>query len=276
MRIALYGVAFCSIIWAGCNSYSFVDKPSSNAQILSAARACLDEGNYSCAATYYGQLSSPSDESRSEAIFTNLAEDGVTVATFANAVIAGSSNAGKLITKFAGQLTGIASVTTRLNFFHIYQQYKNIQEPHAQGLVRFVTGLTLLSEIFAEGANKSGIFQASDLVSDPTSCATNYDIPPFTGCSAPSNSKISSGTAIPALTSASDSDMSGSPTLFMINAAIYEIDQGLNDMGPNGQLGSSSQGFTSSILNDGADAIIPGTDSPIYRGLLIQNGIGTN
>jgi hypothetical protein len=252
-----------------------MDKPSGDIQILSAARACFDVGDYECASNYYSQLSSASsDQSNSEAVFQTLAQNGVSVSAFMDSVISGSSEAGKLVTNLSTYLIPTSGESARLAFFHAFQKQSTISDSRTQGLIRFITSLSLLSELLAEDADTTkGKLQQADLVSSPTGCADST-APLFSGCEKPTGKKIVSGAATIVLKTATDAQMSGSPSLQMINAAAVEIEQGLSQMQTSGSLGSSSSSFTQGLLNAASAGIIDGTDSPAYRKVLIQYNVG--
>jgi hypothetical protein len=266
----------------GCNVLSPFDSPSGDDQLLSAARDCFDRGDYVCASKYYAQVSSASsDTSNSESAFEILAQNGATSSVLTNAILSGTTDPGKLITRLAGVMTPYASATARLAVFHAYQKASLIVETHEQGLIRFLTSLTLAAEVFSEAAATQGIFQQTDLVIDPTTClasAPTFGAPGGTpGCFAPSGSKLISGPG-PSyrLTTATDSDISASPNLSIVNAAILEINNGLAQMQTSGGLSNSSTFVDNLTAAANASLNIDPTDSPIYRGTLLQNGIGTN
>jgi hypothetical protein len=258
----------------GCNVYQIVDKPSGDKQILAAARDCFDQGDYECAGTYYLKLSPDfNDEAQSEIVFISLKQNGMGVGPFMDAVINGSSSGGKLVTKIANGLVALAGETTRLNYFHAYQKYSNITDSRVQGLIRFVTSLSLMAELLAEDVGSTSTLLQTDLVSDPTACLAST-APLFTGCGKPAGKKMVSGTATIKLTTAKDTDLSGSPSLAMINAAAVELNAGIKQMQTTGSLGNSTSDFTTNIISSASLVIIDGTDSPAYRKTLVQYEIG--
>jgi hypothetical protein len=59
---------------SGCNVFSVLDSPSGDAQLISAARACFDQGDFACARDNYSKLSDSSADIRaSEEAFLALA-----------------------------------------------------------------------------------------------------------------------------------------------------------------------------------------------------------
>jgi hypothetical protein len=275
------GIALISIFVSGCNLFGGLDKPSGDTQVLSAARACFDQGNFECSSKYYSQLSpSASDQGFSESAFELLAQTGITVSDFMDAVISGESNAGKLITRLSNGIVPSAGESTRLAIFQAYKKISSIQDTRTKGLIRFVTSISLMAAILAEDAGATGTLQRIDLVKDPTLCLNSTPVftPTLTisGCDRPTGKKIISGSTVISLPTATDQQISGSPSLQMINAAVNEIDHAIIEMDTIGDLGSSSSKFTSDILSVSSYAIDGSTDSPLYRKMLIQYDIGTN
>lgn len=272
MKIAIWllgiSVALSNL---GCNALSFIDSPSGDQQILAAARACFDKGNFDCASKFYGQLSNASsDNANSEGAFEILSQNGVSVAVFMSAVISGSSSGGKLVTTLANSLTSNASETTRLNIFHAYQKNSLINDTKVRGLIRFITALSLMAEILAEDAGTDGKLNQSDIATNATGCLAAS--PLFTlspHCAKPSGKKLISGTALN-LATATDAQMSGSPSLQMIYAAVTEVNQGISQMQATGSLGSSTSSFSTNLLA----ATLDTGDSPGFRGALIFYDIG--
>ncbi len=277
--IKLIGKALCVLALtvdlatlSGCNAFSFADSPSGDSQILSAARACFDAGNYTCAGTYYGQLSSASsDQGTSETAFEVLAQNGLTSAVFMNAILSGTITGGKLVTKMSNAISSNSTATqsARLAILHSYQAASTISETRLKGLVQFMTALTLAAEILAESASKAGTLKQSDLVTNPTLCLSS----PILGCTAPSSLLPTGSTSIGALQNATDAQFTGSANLYMLNSAISALDQGLTNMQTTGSLGTSTSTFTQ-ILLVSAQLLVANSDSPGYRAVLISQSIG--
>jgi len=258
----------------GCNAFSIVDPPSGDVEILDAARGCFDQGNYTCASQYYSQLSTASsDQANSEFAFEILAQNGITINIFMNAVISGTSNIGTLVTSLANALVANAGQTTRLNIFHAYQKMNLINNKNTQGLVQFITALSLTSEILAEAAT-GGSLHKTDLAINPTACIAS--VPAFTAayCDGPPGTKLTSGPALITLSTATDSQMSGSPNLHMVLAAIQEVNKGISSMQANGTLGSSTSTFAQAINAAGSSLGVDPADSPVFREALVNLGIG--
>ena len=270
-----FKVSLLCIFLTGCNLYNSLDKPSGDTQILSAARACFDRGDFTCSANYYNQLSSSlSDQANSETAFEILAQNGSGSSVFMDSVLSGTTNGGKLVTTLAEYLTATASQSTRMALFRAYQKTLLISDTKTQGLIRFITATALLSEVLAEDAGQLGKLTQSDLVTNPTTCLASAPLYNSPSCGVPTGKKITTGTNTFSLPTATDSNISGSPTLILINAAFSEINAGLSQLGATGSIGSSAQSLAT-IFTAQPNLLSPGSqDSPAYRALLISNGIG--
>lgn len=258
----------------GCNAFGPVDTPTGDAQLLSAARAAFDRGDFAKAADYYSKVSSAaSDSSNSESIFLVLAQHGATSAVFLNSILDGAEGGGKLITKIANALSSSKNTTEkdRLAILHAYQKTTLINSLQVKGLVQFVSALSMLGELFGEIASTQGNLKQSDLVSNPILCKAS----PPAGCGASSNDKMPTGTtSISSMLNATDNQFSGDANLYMVNAAIAALDEGIRNMRTTGSLGSSASSFSQTLISEGQILLIPNTSSPNYRALLIQQDIG--
>ncbi len=272
------GLTFLSIFLGGCNFYSSIDSPTGDSQILSKARACFDQGDFECASRYYGMVSSESaDEANGELAFQILAKNGVTTGVFISAAIDGSSSGGKFITKIANALTTVANQTTRLNLFHAFQKSSLISNQRSRGLIRFITAASFVAEILAENASSAGKVAQSDLVANPTTCIASKPLYNAPGCGAPPGNKLETGAAITSLQTATDDDILGpnrNPTLFMIHAGILELNASVTEMEATGNLGSSSSQFANTLITIAQLALVPNTDSELYRANLIELEVG--
>ena len=263
-----------SLPLVGCNIYGKLDKPKGDPQLLSAARACFDQGDFECAGNYYSQLSSSSlDQANTEGAFEILASNGASVGTFMKAIIKYPEDPGKLITYLSNSLTNTAGQSLRLDLFHAFQKYKTISTSGGQGLVAFITSLTLLSELLAEASIVRGNLQQSDLASNPSQCLAA----PLTGCDAPAGSALQlAGTALD-LRTATDASLSGAPTLQMIDAAIAQIAGGIQLMAAQGNLATSTIDFATELNTAAAIALgSPTSQGQAYRFLLLNLNLGTD
>lgn len=276
-------LAIAAFALVGCNAMDFADPPSGDTQTLAYARACFDQGNYTCAAKYYAKLSSASsDKGASETAFMQLSQNGADVAFFMKALQeVGAGSPGKLVTYLSNNLgkSNNATQTNRLAFLHAYQVSATINDSKTKGLVQLVTALILISEILAENASTKGALLKKDLVTNPAVCAAasynNATLLTLAACSAP-DSKLRAGSSITNLDTATDSQFSGNTTLFMLNAAVVSVNSGLQSLQSTGGLGSSTSDFVTKILTAVATTLTNSAfpDAPLYRLILIQQGIG--
>jgi hypothetical protein len=269
-----------------CNIFSPVDPPAGDAQLLSAARSCFNQGNFDCAKKYYGQLSSnQSDEGNTEETLAVLAQLGLTADAFFSAIADHSGNFGSIIIPLINSFGSNVGQSVRLKIFQAYQNHTAIIDTQLSALVRFMTSIGLLAELFAEDASIPGNFQLTDFVLSPTRCAAAtlniLDISSLSNCAKPSGKKIIDGTNL-TLATATSVTMSGNPTLYMINAALLEIYNSSTQIGASGSFGSSSVSQTNTILQKASgtnglpSAIGTGTDSPLYRQILIVDLFGAS
>lgn len=285
-----FGLCLCAIVLSGCNVFSGIDKPTTDAQKLSAADFCFNHGDFPCAAKYYGELSkSSNDEAIADSVFLTFAESGITASSFIDSVT-GDSGAGIFITKLANTFGSKANEATRLSLFHAYQDHKVIQDKKLQGMIRFITSLTLFAEILGEAAATPGSLSTSDLVSSPKACkdamqsctpaspstCTNtllYCTPPSSSQSL-AGSQLLAGTPIASMSDATDSMMNGSaPTLHMTLALVQEMSAGISELSSSSNIIVNTDTFVNE-LNTGGETAISYDSSQVYRGLLIRNGIG--
>jgi hypothetical protein len=249
----------------GCNLLSSLDSPSGDAQILAAARACFDAGNFTDASNYYLKLSNGSNDARyADLAFEALAQNGLPASIFMSAVASSSGSIGSLITQLAGQLSYHASVTTRLGIFQAYQAAWNIQNTQSQGVLRFITSLALVAEILSENAATPGIYKQSDLVDNPGtgagSCAAST-----ANCAG----KMTGGSHFTLVQTTPTSSFSGTPTLSMIQAGITEM--AASGLQITGSLSSSATVLSTTTTSATIDNT---TKEKAFRGALITLGIG--
>lgn len=271
--VSLISIAFAI---SACNVFDPLDSPTSDPQLLSAARACFDQGDMTCAKELYGKLSAnEADIASSELAFAVLDENGVNIASFAEAVSSGGGGSG--LTKFAGKLsTHTPGVDKRLALYGAYLKVVTIKDTSLRGFVRFAVGLALAAEILSEDSRISGTFGKSDLVTTPASCSNNATCVANAACAAPSGSKIivgsttfdfieSSTNTLPAATA-----LSGSPTLQMFNSFIKAVYYGLTtELKVSGSFSSGAAAFSNVISNTN-----PATSESCYRAILLSQGVG--
>jgi hypothetical protein len=269
------------LLLTGCfNIYAPFDSPGGDAQLVSAARAALDRGDFATAAQDYGKLSSSNvDIEYSEGAYGVLDQYGVGFGAFGSAFgSTGGGGTGKSITSLANAAAGSSGTTARGAFLQAYQNAAKITDNgKLKGLVEFLTGMALFSDLLAEVSATPGHVVGNDIVSNATSCAT-LDSTTCAGSSACDigNPALADGSAGTPVSMATASSLSGGVTLSMLQTALDGVNQGLTDLQSSGSLGSSLSGFTNSgKLGD--TAIQTGGTAALrcYRWTLVNLGIGS-
>jgi hypothetical protein len=264
------------------NVFDPIDSPSGDAQLISAARAALDRGDFDEAVEYYQKLSGDSaDIKASEQAFAILTKHNLGMAAFASAFGTGGGSAGKGITRMANSIGGGANADARVELFQAFEQTKSITSAPLKGLVRFLTSVALVAEAIAETSAIPGTSAASDIVLTPASCpgssSTDTTCLALTACGQPahSGSLARGGTSAFDLTAATaDTVRAQGATLSLISGAINQITIALRDeIGSSGNLSGSLSGFSGAV----AEAALGTTpDGNCFRAALISQGIGSN
>ncbi len=285
LLFCLFLVAF-SLGLMSCNAFNFMDKPSGDVQLLSAARACFDHGDFTCANNYYSQLSTNSaDTQNSEEAFEILAQNGASMSTFLQAAVGQATDGGQFITKLASNLaTGSQGYALRLAMFSAYQKVASIQDSSTRGLVRFIAASAFLAEILAETSNSTtpGILNKTDFATNPTGCknAADSDIVTISeDCVAPTWNQFVSGATID-LNSATTAQIQNTgsnnqPTYQMILTAASQINTAITEMGATGKLGSSSKSFATQLA--AGNTLLTSDTTPsktLFRHLLLTLDLG--
>jgi hypothetical protein len=257
---------------SGCNVFSVVDKPSGDEQALSAARACLDDGDFECARKYYAELSNEyADIRESEEAFMILAENGATMGAFMETF--GSGGSGQALSNLAEKMAP-GSLTKRQNVQQAFQKYPSISSANAplQALVRFVGAVALAAEFLAEELTTSGTTLnpnkiasngASCLAAGLGGCAVNA------ACGAPSGAVLGTGASAPNfLTTA----LSGTIDLGHFKQAMTEMNNALTALAAAGKFSNGAGGLSNSIL--GLTLDVNSSTQRCFRYTMLSLGIG--
>lgn len=225
-----------SIFLLGCpNVFETLDKPSTEAQILSRARACFDDADFDCAAKWYAQLPD-SGVARMEEGFLILADEGISVELFVQAfTVAGNEGVGTILTELAERIAkiGDAGTAKRNRIIEAYSKIDSISESSIKGFLRFMTGLALAAEILAEDPPLAdGVMSKADLALNPTTCLSVL-CAGAASCGSPATSVISAYTGLDSsfVNSPSTATMSGAPTWSHFHTAILAASTGLSELG---------------------------------------------
>jgi hypothetical protein len=261
-------VALCVplAILSACNIFDPIDSPNTDAQILSAARAAMDRGDFEGARQEYAKLSQSDETVASEEAFNELNEAGATMGNFMAAF--GGGGSGEAITALANSLANGAGESKRLAIYSAYSKVSSITtNTQLRGLVRLTAGLALAAEILAEQATNAGvatILEQEDIVTNPSGCNSVTCL--GTGCAAPGGT-LALGAAVDISPTPADStDLSGSATLRMFNAAIDAVNDAITEVGASGKFSTGTGGLASGLLTIGT------TDC--YRFAMLEQGIG--
>jgi hypothetical protein len=179
---------------SSCNLLGFMDKPSGDAQLLEAARACLDKGDFTCARDYYQALSnSYADVKVSETSLTTLGENNIFfMADLFEALGSGTGGANSLVT-LAETLAARSKTdaTTRTTIQTIYANEAAITDSTLKAYSQLISSLSMFSSLLASAVGADGKLTASDIVIDPTACkAANCTTTVTTECNMPVGSSL--------------------------------------------------------------------------------------
>lgn len=255
------------------NIFDPIDGPGDDPdQLLSAARACFDNGDFECAAEFYGKLEGTTygEQAAAEQAFAILDQNGAGMKAFMKA-LGGGGGGGAALTKMTNALLeeGGGSEARRLAIYEAYRQVDLIPNNAAlRGLVRFIAAFATLAEMLAEEAGSDGVFAASDLVTNPGGCTSVV----AAGCNPPGSPVIQASAATP------DFITSPAPTASVgglntanwasFNSLITAISHALsNEIGAGGSFSSVSD-FSTAVSGFGTN------DQQTYRFALISNGVG--
>jgi len=271
-RFALSFVALAAVLSA-CNIYGPFDSPTSREQYLSVARACLDDGNFTCAREMYNKLTDDADIRIAELAFTTLDENGAGMKAFMSAF--GKGKGVSAINKLAASLAATASSTKRVALYDAYALNTSITNTEQKNLVKFLAATALAAEILAEAAG-GDTFAKAELVSDPTTCATLTSTgcaTNTTACAVPTGtgSNLTLSGVNYDIDAASASPTGTNPTLEQLNSAISAAKTALEALGVSGAYGSTSTGFTT--ITDTFTTNTGGAKDRCMRWALLTNGV---
>jgi hypothetical protein len=262
-------LSVCAV--SACNLFGGLSKPSNDEQYLIAARACLDQGDYSCALSNYQALSdSKLDERLSESSLTTLAQNGVFSFSDLIGTLGSSRGSGASFSSMANLLAqrGKTTAAVRQAIQETYVQNEGIRRSELKAFSKFVSSLAMLNSILATVAGADGTLTATDIAADGASCIPSDCLTVPAICVAPA-SNLNNFSGFPVnLKSNLDtlSDWTGGTTLFMLLSAAKTAQEHINDFLPG-----SGSGIFSAV-----DAILtfPGGDAAVAsrcaRAQLIQ------
>jgi len=265
--------ALSAALLAGCNLYSFIDKPKGDEQILSAARACFDRADYACAREYYAQLSaSYADIKASEEAFMILAENGAGMAAFMETFGSGGGASG--LNDLAERLAP-GSVAKRQKMQEAFAKYLSITgDPNLRALVRFVSAVALSAEMLAEEIPAGQQLTKARIADNSSTCACGG----APECTKPGGAVIQNGNTdpVPEALPAEDAflataDLSGNIDTGHVRSAINEIYLALSQIGASGGFSSGAGAFADAAKSQ---PLSTSTEQNCFRWFLLDQGIG--
>jgi len=220
---------------SGCNLYSGVDKPKGDPQLLSAARACLDRGDYECAKEYYNQLSDGENDTKlSELAFTEMAEtDAFSIRDLITS-LGSDRGGGNSFLKIAELMAsrGKTDGNTRAILQSAYASVGGIQNTDLKSFMQFITALGMFNEVLANAVGTDGVLTASDLAQNPTACASaGAGCALSTDCNNSVGAGIDDGTG--EVTSLDSGDWTSNATLTKLQVAAAAASDALANLSGN-------------------------------------------
>jgi len=274
LRYRSLGLAVvCVSLTTSCsfNVFDPIDSPSGDAQLQSAARACLDEGDYECAARLYGEMSDGySDVANSEEAFLLLDQNGLGMTGIMEAIGEDDSSGGQVINALVERIYKSGITTSREDIFKALIKANSINQNELRGLVRMMGSLALLAQLLHETKQNltTENFLKTDIVSNAATCITGE----LAGCLAGCTARLAAGNYVDFDTA---TELNGGPTLYMIQALVLQLDKALGSTELNGG-GKFSSGTLSFAETLKSAEYGPDTSPGCYSYLLISNGLGRN
>lgn len=239
---------------SGCNVFDPLDTPTNDVQLTTAARACFDQGDLTCARQYYNKLTKDSNDIKhSELAFATLDENGVGMGAFLDAFGGGGGGAG--ITNLSNRLAGSGKAVpaTRLALYQAFQHVASIKNAGLRGLVRFTTATAIIAQIMSEGVGDNGKLDKGDYVANVTACAATTS----TTCAASTDCNSIGGFLVAGANidfeNTTEAAVTGQTTVGMLNGAITQVDTALggSEIGASGKFGTGAGSFASTLKNLG-------------------------
>ncbi|MCM0606225.1 MAG: hypothetical protein KA715_09055 [Xanthomonadaceae bacterium] len=271
----LFSLIISSSFISGCgmNIFSPIDGPSGDEQLMSAARACLDQGDATCALAFYNRMSgSGVDIKQSEGAFSTMYQQGATFGVFLTSFGSTASLAG--VGRMANSIVSGAGSSKRQNLWAAYKRADTINNTTTKNFTKFVTSLALTAAILAETAGSDSRVTNGDLVTNATACAAlpnnctpgNHAGTYAPVCGAGTSSLLDSVTVID-LDTTDNATVGGQLNVMLFNAAVSKLSTALLALGSGGSFGSF--GSTSGTLAGIAIATLPAC----YRYELLRLGM---
>jgi hypothetical protein len=279
-RFALFSViAVSALSVTSCNIFSPLSSPSGDAQLLSEARACFDQGNYTCANNDYEKLSSSdADIATSEEAYVTLAQEGASMANlmlFVGDIT--NVGVGQGLTNFAQRLSSGAGEAKRVAIWNAFHSYNNVQSTNLAQFVRFVGALSLVGEILAEAQGTDTLLHQTDLVQTPATCLSTGSAAclgsNITACENGSGPLQSTAETAPIDGSGAAAPTETYPIADHLNDSLDSVIESLTALGAEGKFGSTLSTFTQ-IFKTVKPSSAPPATYECFMYSLINVGIG--
>ncbi len=251
---------------SSCNLMSFMDKPSGDFQLLDAARACLDKGDYACARDYYQALSSSyADVKVSETTLTNLAGDNIFfMADLIKSMGTGTGGVNSFISlaetfSSRGKTTGAIRTTIQAEF----KNSNSITDTTLRAYMKFITSISMMAQVLSNAVGSDGVLTADDFAVNASTCkaAATAVCAATAACEAPASTNLLNvaSSEVAAYndngTSADDTDDTGGlytatdwdtdASLDKLTEAVKRVDSSLSQLsGTSSGLGSALSTLT--------------------------------
>ena len=248
---------------SSCNLVSFMDKPTGDAQLLEAGRACLDKGDFTGARDYYQALSnSYADIKINESSLATLGENNIFfMADLFESLGSGIGNGNSLLT-LAETIAarGKTDSSTRTIIQTIYNNESSIGDSTLKAYSQLISSISMFSSVLASAVGTDGKLSMNSIAANGAGCKAlssaacddaKCDIGTATGLTA---------TAEAAVTMSSAALWSAAPSLDKLTAAALGTNTAITTL-----TGSSSSGIFKALKSLSSLSGLPGTQQAIAR-----------
>lgn len=240
----------------GCNIFDPIDNPGSDEQLLSAGYACLDNGDATCAAEYFGRVAPSNERGQAAQAFATLDQRAIGIREFITAFGNGGTSGGKALTQLANGLAAAGQTTAaaRTAFHDAFLRTQNIPtQVQLRGMVRLVSAIAVAASVLATQNGIAGHLLPGDLVTTPAGCNVG-NCAASANCDAPASNTLNyttlAGGADEFLPTTSGA-LAGTPDTVWLYEAIQEMQKavGSTELNVQGGIGNAVRTFANGILN---------------------------
>jgi len=221
-----------SVMLSSCNAFEMFDSPSNDAQYLSVARACFDQGDLECARENYQKLSNDQEDvKKSELALALIDEAGITMSTFLSAFASGGD--GGAINGLAEALTEIdggVGIDKRNLILEALQAADGIQDAKLRGFTRFLASLSLFAEVLGEiaaGYGNANLLEGNDLATNANNCKATGQGGCVTQADCEPNISGQFDTSVTPIDLLSVTELTGKPSIGLINSIVEQLNTAL-------------------------------------------------